>query len=63
MIEGFKGQFNRVQTSLDFGFEACDIEPMMIAWLAAKRLKQQPVDLRSVTGSQSLVALGAMVIP
>ena len=63
MVEGFSQLFHSVKTSLAFGYGPSDIEPMMMAWLAAKRLKQQQVDLRSVTGSQSLVTLGAMVIP
>lgn len=63
MLQSFEQCFSTVKTVVDFGYEPSDIEPMMMAWLAAKRWDKQQVDLRSVTGSQSTVTLGALVIP
>lgn len=61
--DGFTKQFTVVETSTAYGFDPCDIEAMMMAWLAAKRIKNQRADLRSITGSSDTVILGAVVLP
>jgi anhydro-N-acetylmuramic acid kinase len=40
--------------------QADSLEAMMMAWLAYKRIHEEPVDLKDVTGAKANTVLGAI---
>lgn len=55
-----QGLGSPVQTTAALGSDPDWIEAVLFAWLAYKRIRQERVDLRSVTGSVKKVLLGAI---
>lgn len=49
-----------VQTTTKCGLNADDVEAAAFAWLAYRRLNNQPANLPSVTGAQRAISLGAI---
>jgi anhydro-N-acetylmuramic acid kinase len=62
LLERLKSALTPVKVSIsdDHGVDADYIEAMMFAWLAAKTLKRETLDLRNITGSSKPVILGAI---
>lgn len=52
-----------VATTEKYQVNAHAIEAMMCAWLAERRLKQQPIDLCQITGAKDNAILGAIWLP
>ncbi|MFD1804930.1 anhydro-N-acetylmuramic acid kinase [Pasteurella oralis] len=50
----------KVETTNDYGLNGDDVEAAAFAWLAHRRLNDQPANLPSVTGAKSAVSLGAI---
>jgi anhydro-N-acetylmuramic acid kinase len=53
----------RVQTTAALGVEPEAVEAILFAWLAHRRLRGEPVDLRAVTGARAPALLGGIYAP
>ncbi len=63
LINGLSNSFETIKVSDDYGYPSHAIEAMMIAWLTAKRLNLEAVDLRNITGSLKPIILGTLLLP
>ena len=53
----------KVISTSDRGLDPDDVEAVTFAWLAMRRLRKQPCDLRSITGARQPAVLGAVYRP